>query len=157
MMVAVEPEQAHAVRNRASPRGNGEDHDVDSPPGHLVNRGEAVPCSTSDGDCPGYATGHHLHWIPARHIGQAPRGWRDAIVESVDEDGWAVIHYAAEDARVRVWHHRRPPTGPVPGSPVRLHERYNALDCQYGWLNVAFTGGLGPVPAPEHPELWTRE
>jgi hypothetical protein len=104
--------------------------------------------------CSSYFAGHLMHWIHARHIGESPWGWRDGVIAPV-LDGWIVVSYL-DGGEVRVWHHEQLPEAAT-GTLVRVHEEYHALGGPFGWLNVITEGGLGPVPEPAEPGLWSDE
>lgn len=107
-----------------------------------------------------------LHWIHANHLGQTPWGWRDGVVSAPLPGaelppGWEpqeVVDVAyLEGGRVRVSNGR--PLGarlPV-GTPVRVHERYWALQVSRALFPVRLDGGLGDVPKPAQPHLWHAE
>ena len=109
-----------------------------------------------DGDCAVYRPGHQVHFIQARHVGQSPWGWRDAVVTSV-YGLTAHLSYVDHDAAPRVWHHRSLAGVLEPGAPVRLHERLHVLGSPAGWFCVRVEDGLGPAPAPDAPELWADQ
>lgn len=100
---------------------------------------------------PNYQAGHDLHVIHARRIAESPWGWRSGTVTSyVDE--LLTVDYVFEDGTVEIWHNRLVPV--EPGTPVRVHERYYALELAGVWFNVELCrGGLGAVPEPEEPDL----
>lgn len=106
--------------------------------------------------CPSYRPGHLMHWIHAKRIGQTPWGWRDATVVAID-GLWLTLSYVVGDHVVRAWHHQSLGDQVQVGSPVRLHEQYYALGGPFGWVNVALTDGLGPVPEPDDVSLWAAE
>lgn len=102
-----------------------------------------------------YHPGHDLHPIQAGCAGRAPWGWRQGIVRSYGGHV-AVVDYVQEDGGIRLWHHRRLPLRP--GTPVRVHEELHVLDVDGRWVNYSHRGGgLGAVPTPDLPELWTPE
>lgn len=102
-----------------------------------------------------YRPGHAMHPIHARLLGEQPWGWRDGIVRASGE-GTHVIDYLAESGEITV---RSTLLAQIAaGSPVRVHERLHALAHGSTWYSVQRdSGGLGPVPEPEHPELWAAE
>lgn len=110
------------------------------------------PCSPEQ--CGSFADGHRAHHIRARLTGEAPWGWRDAIVEVTDGQT-ARLRYVAADGAPSVWHHDALPV--TAGEPVRLHEQYRMLGTPHGWFCVAVTDGLGPVPEPSAPGTWADE
>ena len=102
-----------------------------------------------------YRPGHAMHPIHARLLGEQPWGWRDGIVRESGE-GTHVIDYLAGSGEITVWSAFLPQV--PPGSPVRVHARLHALTLGPTWFSVRReAGGLGPVPEPEHPELWAPE
>jgi hypothetical protein len=113
-------------------------------------------CSLNDdGRCRHYGSGHALHQIQARHIGQSPWGWRDAVVVTVD-GLYLELRYLAEDVEFTAWHHQE--LGLVPGDPVRVNQSAGAvLQGKFGGVNVAHDSPVTAVPEPEHPELWAAE
>jgi hypothetical protein len=102
-----------------------------------------------------YKPGFHIHFIQAKKIGQTPWGWRPGVVSAV-EGQTATVSYVQEDGDVTLWHHA-PLDDLEVGLPVRVHEQSHVLETVGSWRNVALTGGLGPVPEPEHPDLWEPE
>lgn len=114
------------------------------------------PCSPDPDDCASYGSGHQMHFIHAKQVGLRPWGWRDGVVTG-REGEWIGIGYVGEAGGVRVWHHRDLAAEIRLGDPVRVHEELHAVAGPFGWLNVAFVGGLGPVPEPAAPELWASE
>ena len=99
----------------------------------------------------GYGDGHLMHPIRARHTGEQPWGWRDAVVESVDGHYATVRYLSAEHTVPRLWHHHDLTGWVRPGDPVRLHERCRVLGADRGWLTVKVDDGLGSVPDPAGP------
>ena len=115
---------------------------------------EVTPCIVEDDElCQSYRPGHHTHWIHAKHIGRTPWGWRDAVVDGVDE-GWVAATYVVSGRQLRLWHHVDLAGEVRAGAPVRVHERYYVLGGPFGWLNVVVEGGLGPVPDPADTTAW---
>lgn len=103
---------------------------------------------------PDYRPGHAMHHIQARLIGETPWGWREGVVRA-HADGVFTIDYL-EGGAIEVWHGQQP--GVPAGTPVRVHERFRALEVGGTWVNVDIRGGgLGPVPEPAMPELWRAE
>jgi hypothetical protein len=113
-------------------------------------------CKPSDhGRCGYYGSGHALHQIHARHIGQSPWGWRDALVVRV-EGMFLTLRYLAADVEFTAWHHAELPL--MPGDPVRVNQSHSAvLQAKFGQVNIAHDSPLSAVPEPEHPELWAAE
>ncbi len=110
-------------------------------------------CHLRDGECISYRDGHLVHTIQARLVGQSPWGWRDGILET-STTASIRIRYIDEDVTATCWHHHDISDLLPVGDPVRLHERFRVLGSAAGWHSVSIVGGVGPVPAPEHPELW---
>ncbi len=107
------------------------------------------PCTPQgQSACQSYAPGHQLHAIHAKHVGRTPWGWRDGVVVNVHGSDVSV-QYLEQNHRLRVWHHRHLRELHV-GDAVRVHERYYVLGGPFGWVNTVVSGGLGPVPEPEH-------
>ncbi|TIC82583.1 hypothetical protein [Nocardioides sp. GY 10127] len=104
-------------------------------------------------ECGFYDSGHLIHFIHAKRLGQHPWGWRDAVVTGVD-GFWVSLAYLDSLATPRVWHHRRLSRFLTVGAPVRLHEQYYALGCPDGWFSVVVEDGLGPVPRPADTSPW---
>lgn len=127
------------------------------PAGLVPDRGVLMspsPCHVR-GLC-GYGPGHAIHWIQAGLAGRSPWGWRDGVVKAWDGE-LLRIRYVVEDHAITVWHHVKL-SGELPiGTPVRVHEAFHVLATASGWYCVEITGGLGPVPEPEQPELWAHE
>ena len=65
-----------------------------------------------------------MHQIHARHIGQSPWGWRDALVVRV-EGLFLTLRYLAEDVEFTAWHHAELPL--MPGDPVRVNQSHSAV------------------------------
>lgn len=131
-----------------------------------MSSAQVSDCLLEFGPCRSYWSGHNMHFIHARHLGETPWGWRDGLVEAMDEDGWVAVRYlvggdvgpgGGPSATVRVWHHSPLADLLDVGHPVRVHERYCALGGPFGWLNVAVRDGLGPVSEPASAELWEDE
>lgn len=102
-----------------------------------------------------YRPGHDLHVIHAKRIAKSPWGWRPGTVTAY-VDGLVTVDYVFEDGTIELWHSRPVPV--EPGTPVRVHERYYALEVAGAWFNVEVRrGGLGAVPDPDEPDLWARE
>lgn len=100
-----------------------------------------------------YSPGHHMHFIHAGRIAATPWGWRDGVVRSSDDAGHHVIDYALEPGHIEVWSEFCPQL--QPGTPVRVHERYWAMDVAGNWFNVRKDSpGLGPVPEPDDLTPW---
>jgi hypothetical protein len=117
---------------------------------------EVTPCVVqNDALCQSYLSGHHTHWIHAKHIGRTPWGWRDAVVDGFD-GGWITVTYVRSGRQLRLWHHVNLDGEVAAGAPVRVHERYYVLGGPFGWLNVVVEGGLGPVPEPADTAAWKR-
>lgn len=106
--------------------------------------------------CGSYHPGHDVHFIQARKAGESPWGWRDATVVAVDGHQ-AVLAYLVGNVELTVWHHRSLAGRLSPGAPVRLHEEYFLLGTPSGWWSVAVVGGVGSVPAPADPALWSAQ
>ncbi len=84
-----------------------------------------TPCTPNDdGRCRHYGSGHALHQIHARHIGQSPWGWRDAVVVRV-EGLFLTLRYLAEDVEFTAWHHAE--LRLMPGDPVRVNQSRGAV------------------------------
>lgn len=79
------------------------------------------------------------------------------MVTAVDADGRIDVSYVADEGSACLWHHQDLTAEVLVGAPVRVHERYPALSGAFGIINVSITGGLGPVPEPEHPGTWAQE
>jgi len=110
-----------------------------------------------DGHCGSFAPGHNMHWIQARLLGESPWGWRDAVVRSV-HGGRAVAAYVHENGSVSASHHVALDTLVSVGDPIRVHEGYAALATAGGLLlSVELAEGLGDVPDPDVPELWSHD
>jgi len=100
-----------------------------------------------------------MHFIQAGLIRRMPWGWRDGVVRGAGEDDWdgtTVVDYLDGSGEAEIWHHLDPSLV-APGSPVRLHERYHAVQAGRVVLNVLMVRGVGPVPEPAEPELWAGE
>jgi hypothetical protein len=95
--------------------------------------------------------GYHLHFIQVRRLALAPWGWRPGLVAAVDSLTLDVAYL--DGGSVTVWHHE-PVQDVEVGLPVRVHEQYRALEIGRTWYHVRPTGGLGPVPEPEHLDDW---
>lgn len=113
-----------------------------------------TPCT--EDPCQRWGYGHHAHWIQVRHAGEAPWGWRDGVVTAV-EDQFAQVQYLTDAARPTLWWHEALTDLLSVGSPVRVHEGCRVLDCGTTWISIAISGGAGPVPEPEHQELWQAQ
>lgn len=113
--------------------------------------------ATDSHRCRSYAPGHNMHAIHAKHVGLSPWGWRDAVIASLTPDGWIAINYVTEDGGALLWNHADLSRLVAPGSPVRVHEGLHALGGSFGWVNVFLASGIGPVPEPEHPQLWAGQ
>lgn len=105
--------------------------------------------------CQSYAPGHNLHVIHGKHVGRTPWGWRDGVVVSTN-GGDVVVEYLETGHQVRLWHHASLAAVRA-GSPVRVHEQYYVLGGPFGWLNVVVMDGLGAVPEPAEPGLWSAQ
>ena len=114
----------------------------------------AVTSCSDPATCGNFGDGHRTHPIRGRRAGETPWGWRDGVVASAS-GGRVVVRYLAEDGEVVAEHHRTLPL--TDGDPVRLHEQYRLLAGPDGWFCVALEGGLGPVPAPNAPDVWSPE
>jgi hypothetical protein len=102
-----------------------------------------------------YWPGYAMHFIHAGHVGRRPWGWREGVIRN-SHDGTHVIDYVLEDGFIEVWSAYCPNL--EPGTPVRMHEEYFALDVNGRWFNVRKDSeGLGPVPEPVEPALWSDE
>ncbi|PFG39620.1 hypothetical protein ATJ97_2131 [Georgenia soli] len=112
---------------------------------------------TRPGPCRSYRAGHLIHFIHAGFIRRTPWGWRDGVVRASGEDNVAVVDYLDGSGTAEIWQHHDLSVVAPPGSPVRLHERYYALESGDAILNVLLLRGVGPVPEPETPELWAGE
>lgn len=96
-----------------------------------------------------------MHTIHARKVGETPWGWRDGTIVSMT-GLWLDVDYL-DGRTAQVWHHVGLADEIAIGTLVRLHEGYYALECPAGWLNVLVGQGAGPVPRPEHPDLWRAD
>ena len=104
---------------------------------------------------PKYGPGHHLHPIHANQVAKRPWGWRAAVVREYADHRFTV-DYLTEDGSLVGWHHADLPI--AVGTLVRVHEQYYTLDVAGAWFNIEkLSPGLGPVPEPEHPDLWAPE
>lgn len=114
-------------------------------------------CILRDGRCHSYDRGHLVHFIQLRLAGREPWGWRDGTVEAVSAEGHVTVGYLV-GGRTRLWHHAELTHEVVAGDPVRVHEAKSLLALpQGGVVCVAVLDGEGPVPEPDHPELWAAE
>ena len=118
-----------------------------------------TPCSVDVlGDrCHSGGYGHEMHWIHGMRIAERPWGWRDGGVRRVEADGWIDVRYLHEVGGARSWHHRDLTRQLPSGTPVQVHEQYQALAGPAGLLTAAVAAGLGPVPEPAEPQLWAVE
>ncbi|WP_433674351.1 hypothetical protein [Microbacterium gorillae] len=82
-------------------------------------------------------SGHGLTGIRLRLALATRSGWRDAVVESVDADGWIDLRLVADGDLVRVWNHADLSEVLALGEPVALHERYEVLAAGSLHLNIA--------------------
>ena len=106
------------------------------------------------GDYGNYRPGHSLHFIHADKIANSPWGWRPGVVHTYVKRIATIVYL--EEGSIEVWQASQLPISP--GTPVRVHERYYALDVGGVWFNVKVVGGgLGHVPTPDLPELWRPE
>jgi hypothetical protein len=112
---------------------------------------------TRPGPCRSYGAGHLIHFIHAGFIRRTPWGWRDGVVRVISEDGSAVVDHLDGSGPAEIWHHHDLSLVAPPGTPVRVHERYYALQAGRAVLNVQIVRGAGPVPEPAEPELWAGE
>lgn len=119
-------------------------------------RRDSAPMSCTESPCTSYGPGHNLHFIQARFVGGTPWGWRDAVLQRV-EDGWLHLSYLDTPAHPILWHHADLTDVLSPGAPVRLHEQYHVLGSPAGWSSVVIHQGVGAVPEPAHPNLWRAE
>ncbi|MFH5821361.1 hypothetical protein [Georgenia sp. AZ-5] len=98
-----------------------------------------APCTPADGPCRSYRPRHLVHMIQAKYLRLTPDGWRDGIVGELGPRGTAVVHYLA-GGRVTVWNHHGFAVAAPAGSPVRIHERYHALQSGRAVLCVQVLG-----------------
>jgi hypothetical protein len=99
--------------------------------------------------CDRFDTGHLLHPVHERMLGNRPWGWRSGVVvwaRSRDGGVEVVVEYVTDEGVCRLWHHVDLLLDQ--GLPVRVHEQYHALDVGTGPLNVRLLGGVGPVLEP---------
>lgn len=114
-------------------------------------------CYATAERCLIYRPGHRMNAIQAAHLGRRPWGWRDAIV--VDSVGTLAEVQLLEDGSVfQAWHHRVWSTLLVRGAPVQVHfGAGSVLRGGFGIASITHNCPLGPVPRPEHPDLWAAE
>jgi hypothetical protein len=111
-----------------------------------------------DSTLPEFAPGHLMHPIQARLLAETPWGWRPAVVSHVDGLRARASYVLDGAGVVAFWHEQRIHMEWLEvGLPVRVHEQHHALEVDDAWLNIRVDSGIGPVPAPEHPELWAGE
>lgn len=99
--------------------------------------------------CDRFDTGHLVHPVHERMLGNRPWGWRSGVVDSArSHDGGieVVVEYVTGEGACRVWHHVDLLLDR--GLPVRVHEQYHALDVGGVPLNVRLLSGVGPVAEP---------
>lgn len=113
-------------------------------------------CDPQTDRCRSYKAGHQVHFIQARLAGEQPWHWRDGVVAEVDGHT-LTVQYSFEEGDVDCWSHHDLSSRVEVGDTVRVHERFNLLAAGRSWICVECTGGLGPVPRPDHPELWSTE
>jgi len=115
---------------------------------------EHVECRLVDGRCQLYLPGHNMHAIQAKRIGQAPWGWRDAVVLAID--GLSLqLRYVAEDVVFAAWHHADLSEWLEPGTPVRVSQSAGSvLQGSLGQVCLATDSPLDAVPEPEDLEAW---
>ncbi|WP_235021919.1 hypothetical protein [Rathayibacter sp. VKM Ac-2754] len=87
------------------------------------------------GMCVHDRAGHGLGALQLRLARATPSGWTDALVASVDEDGWIDLVAWESGATIRVWHHAE--AALAAGAPVSLHERYGVLAAGDRLISVA--------------------
>jgi hypothetical protein len=110
-----------------------------------------------DSSAPQFEPGRLMHPSQARLLAEAPWGWRPAVVTHVDGLR-AQASYVLDDGEVTLWHEQRVHMEWLEvGLPVRVHEKHHALEVDDAWINVRIDSGIGAVPRPEHPELWSGE
>ncbi|MFF2620237.1 hypothetical protein [Oerskovia jenensis] len=114
----------------------------------MERRATVVACTPSV-VCRQFDPGHLLHDVHGRMLRNRPWGWREGVVLAVrSRDGGeeVVVEYVTGEGACRVWHH----TGLDldPGTSVRVHEQYHALELTGRALNVRLLGGVGSVPEP---------
>ncbi len=124
-----------------------------APPAAVVN---PRACSRP-GPCRSYRAGHLMHFIHAGFIRRTPWGWRDGVVREIGEDNTAVVDYLDGSGPAELWQHHDLALVAPPGTPVRVHERYYALQAGRAVLNVQVVRGAGPVPEPTEPGRWPDE
>ena len=83
-------------------------------------------CETA-GECRSERPGHGLHAMQARLATVAASKWIDAIVVSIEADGFATLAEFAGTALHRVWHHDAFGGDIAAGDPVALHTVYGVL------------------------------
>jgi len=77
-------------------------------------------------ECSSDRPGHGLHAMQLRLATATPSKWLDAIVTSIDADGFASVATLAGGAR-RVWHHDAFAGALQVGDPVGVHGVYGVL------------------------------
>ncbi|PYG01824.1 hypothetical protein SAMN05216184_101288 [Georgenia satyanarayanai] len=107
-----------------------------------------APC-TAGARCRSCTPGHLMHSIQVTLVRQAPEGWRDAVVRSIDEHNVAVVEYATGEGACTLWHHHDLSVMCPPGTAVMVHERWHVLAVARVVVNVHVHDGVGPVaPTP---------
>ncbi|KQQ18998.1 hypothetical protein ASF48_16825 [Rathayibacter sp. Leaf299] len=79
--------------------------------------------------------GHGLGALQLRLARATPQGRVDAIVASVDDEGWIELVLWDSGATERVWHHAA--TALAAGAPVSFHARYGVLTAGAQQISVA--------------------
>lgn len=104
-----------------------------------------APC-TAGARCRSYTPGHLVHQIHVNQLRQAPEGWRDAVVVSIDEHNVAALDYDTGEGTCTLWHHHDLSVMCPPGTAVMVHERWHVLAVGRVVVNVHVHDGVGPVP-----------
>ncbi len=114
----------------------------------MERRPTTAPCPAPT-VCDRYDTGHLLHPVHARMLGNRPWGWREGTVRAVrpvDGGVEVVVEYLTGEGACRAWHHTA--LDLADGQTVRVHEQYHALEVSGAALNVRLLSGVGCVPEP---------
>ena len=95
---------------------------------------EVTACMCAEGDCTSGRAGHSVLPIQERVAAASPSGWRDAIVDRSDVNGWVELVLIDGERRVWVWSHQAGSL--ASGTPVALHRAAGVVSVPGGLASV---------------------
>ena len=102
----------------------------------------AATCDCEFGmECVEFGPGHALPLIQQRLASATPSKWRDAVVDTISNDGWLRLVTIDDQASVWVWNHTDANGSLTEGDPVAIHALYHVLAIGRTHLNVFISEG----------------